>query len=177
MVPVLANGFSDLVSRRNWQEENQVAQQTKLREVEARITNLLTRQDLDVSTQLQVIQRQQLRLTLRTLGVMRKVETARRTGMKIGERETQLMGRIQEIAQKLTNRPLGVGNIKQMETKVQSLAESERLDPLMDLRSMDLTDGDSLSILQSVASPMTWTLICVLMVCRCYRSKRRDWPR
>lgn len=134
MVPVLANGFSDLVTRRSWQEEHQTAQRTKLAELEERLAALQSRQDLDVSTQLQVIQRQQLRLTLRTLGLMRRTEALRKAGVSLSGPEQALMARIQAAGGRLTGAPLG--GVRLLEERLQAALEGGRLDPLSELRAV-----------------------------------------
>lgn len=150
MVPVLANGFADLSSRRAWQDENEVAQRGKLAELEARVSSLLTRQDLDVATQLQVIQKQQLRITLRILQLMRGVEVMRRAGGKLSPQEQQLLGRVQQLAKTLQTSPLAPNQINGLKAQAQVLTESGRLDPLGPCRTPNLLDPSSLSILHSV---------------------------
>lgn len=150
LVPVLANGFGDLNSRRAWQDELQAAQKAKLADLEARITSLLTRQDLDVTAQLQIIQKQQLKLALRILQLMRQVETMRRAGTKISPQEQAFLGRIQEIAQRLSAAPLGTGHVNRLASQASSLAESGRLDPLASARHQQVASGESLDTLYSV---------------------------
>lgn len=154
MVPVLANGFGDLSARRNWQNEHQQAQRSKLAELEQRLSSLLTRQDLDVSTQLQVIQRQQLKLTLRVLQLMRKVEVMRRTGQRLAGNEQALLGKLQDLQSQLL-RPSSSTHpnaTRQMETQLQTLLESGRLDPLSSLRQTVVSDDTAQATLQSVLS-------------------------
>lgn len=155
MIPVLANGFGDLTARRNWQNEHQQAQRSKLTELEQRLSSLLTRQDLDVSTQLQVIQRQQLKLTLRVLQLMRRVEVVRRAGQRLAGNEQALLGQLQELHTQL-QRPASSTHpnaIRQMEAQLQSLLESGRLDPLSSLRQSVVSDDGAQATLHSVAHP------------------------
>jgi hypothetical protein len=150
MIPVPACGFGDLTSRRAWQDEHQTAQRAKLSELEGRLTSLLTRQDLDVSTQLQVIQKQQLCLTLRILQLMRKVEVLRRAGGRMSSQEQALLGRLQNVMQRLGQSPVNPPSTRQLEGQLQMLAESGRMDPLASSRQCILTDDDSLRTLHSV---------------------------
>ena len=69
VVPVLANGFSDLVSRRSWQDELLAAQRLKLQELEGRVADVLKKQDLDTAASVRQLLLQQSRLTLRLLHV------------------------------------------------------------------------------------------------------------
>ena len=147
---MLSNGFSDLATRRQWQEENQAAQKTKLAELEARVGSLLTRQDLDVTTQIQVIQKQQLKLTLRVLQLMRQVEIMRRAGTKISPQEQQLLGRLQLLAQRMQSAPLAPNCVHNLQTQVQALTEPGKLDPLASCRACNIVDEESLNTLHSV---------------------------
>lgn len=150
MVPVLANGFGDLTMRRSWQNEHQTAQRSKMAELEQSLNSLLTRQDLDVSTQLQVIQKQQLRLTLRVLQLMRRVEVLRKNGVRLSGTEQNLLGRLQGLADQLQQGATHSNSIQQMALQLQTLVESGRLDPLASARHSVIADPESTSILLSV---------------------------
>lgn len=149
LVPVLANGFGDLTARRSWQDEHQAAQQTKLRELEDRLASVLTRQDLDVATQLNIVQRQQLKLTTRTLALMRRVEVMRKAGVRVSSSEQNLLARIQELGEELRQPPLQPALFRQMEGEVAGLAEKQLLDPLGSLRGLIVRDGPSAQALQA----------------------------
>lgn len=151
MIPVLANGFGDLVARRTWQDDHQTAQRTKLSELEGRLMALLGRQDLDVSTQLQVIQRQQLRLTLRTLGLMRRTEALRKAGVPLSGPEQTLMARIQAAGERLRSVPLG--NVQLLEDRLRMALENGRLDPLSEIRAVGeqmTSDAEAMTALANV---------------------------
>lgn len=150
MVPVLANGFEDLTARRHWQDENQGAQRAKLAELEQRLTSLLTRQDLDVATQLQVIHKQQLKLTLRIIQLMRKVEVVRKAGQRLGGAEQALFGRLQALSERLGGPATSALSIQHMERQLQALAESGRLDPLSMARHLAVSGPASVEALYSV---------------------------
>lgn len=150
---MLANGFEDLTARRHWQNEHQEAQRAKLSELEQRLASLLTRQDLDVATQLQVIHKQQLKLTLRIIQMMRKVEVLRKSGQRLGSTEQALFGRLQSLTQHLAGPATSALSIQHMEKQLQSLAESDRLDPLSMARSLVVSDGGSIEALYAVLTP------------------------
>jgi hypothetical protein len=145
MAPVLANGFNDLTTRRAWQKEHEVAQRGKLDELEQRLALLLTRQDLDVSTQLQVIQKQQLKLTLRVVQLMRRVEVLRRVGGRMTPAEQTLLGRIQTITTRLNHAP--ISGISAMQSQLNALMEGGRLDPLTSARQCVISDEQSMDTL------------------------------
>lgn len=82
MIPIIANGFEDLRSRASWQDEQLAAQKNKLtvphyleycfkswQELEGKVGTFLKKVDLDMTSQLQQIQRQQLKLIKRILSV------------------------------------------------------------------------------------------------------------
>lgn len=161
MVPVQANGFEDLTMRRAWQNEHQTAQRSKLAELEQRLTALLTRQDLDVTTQLQVIQKQQLKLTLRLLQLMRRVEVLRRAGSRLSTKEQELLGRLQTVTNRIQQSPLYPNSLLQLEGQLQKLNETGRLDPLASARQCVLTDEESISTLFSVRYIAIWYYLIV----------------
>ncbi|PJF19002.1 hypothetical protein PSACC_01185 [Paramicrosporidium saccamoebae] len=148
MAPVLANGFNDLTTRRAWQKEHEVAQRGKLDELEQRLALLLTRQDLDVSTQLQVIQKQQLKLTLRVVQLMRRVEVLRRVGGRMTPAEQALLGRIQSITMRLNHAP--ISGILSMQSQLNALMEGGRLDPLASARQCVIADEQSMDTLYTL---------------------------
>lgn len=134
MVPVLANGFSDLKQRRDWQQAVEDAQINKTDEIQERISSLLSKQDIDVSAQVQVIQKQQLRLTRRLLSLMVKINdlASDRTSLTIHEQETY--NRMQNIVKTLNAHPLRDSEITALERRCDSLAESSLLDPFSSLK-------------------------------------------
>lgn len=150
MVPVLANGFNDLTTRRAWQKDHEQAQRSKLDELEHRLALLLTRQDLDVSTQLQVIQKQQLKLTLRVVQLMRRVEVVRRAGGRMTEGEQAVLGRVQAVLGGLEQAPLAESSLKAMEGQLRGLMEGGRLDALASARQCVINDESSMAILYSL---------------------------
>lgn len=147
---MLANGFADLTARRAWQDDSQSAQRAKLQELEQRVTSLLMRQDLDVTTQIQVIQKQQLRLTLRIFQLMRKVEVMRRAGTKISAQEQAMLGRIQLVVAHLNQPPLSRGTVRHLEEQLQTLLDAGRLDPFASARLCHLHDDESQRTLQTI---------------------------
>jgi len=70
MIPVMAAGFEDLRARAGWQDEQMGAQTGKVRELEERLGALLKRADLETTSQLQQIQKQQLKLVQRVISVL-----------------------------------------------------------------------------------------------------------
>lgn len=146
----MANGFADLTARRNWQHEHETAQKGKLAELSQRLNSLLTRQDLDVGTQLQVIQKQQLKLTLRLLQLMRRMEVMRKFGQRMSRAEQQLLGNVQSLAERLQQGSIHHTSLERMNEQLDLLMKSNRLDPLTTARSADLADSRSVEPIKSV---------------------------
>lgn len=121
MIPVQAEGFSDLIERRDWQLAIQQAQKEKLQELGQRCARVGNAQDLDVATQLQVIYKQQLKLTLRILKLMQICANAANKDPLNG-REQTLFSRLQKILDKLS-----LLNVDHLEGKMKLLESSDRL--------------------------------------------------
>ncbi len=151
MVPVLVNGFDDVNVRIEWQRDVQAAQRRKLQELEERTNALLARQDLDVATQIQCIQQQQLGMTLRILRLFRSIETMRRQGQRLSPQEQALLGRIQAALGRLAHQGVVAGGtVDRLAAQMQALADSGRLDPMASTRHALLSDADSIHAVQAV---------------------------
>jgi len=150
MVPVLANGFEDLKARGSWQEEQITAQKNKIMELDSRLNSLMKKQDLDVTSQLSEIQRQQLKLSHRIIQIMRKMETARKSGQKLSPNEEALRNKLQNLVARLSQQPMDPNSIRSLSFQLQALKETGRLDPLRSAKNYQISGGDTLNGIQSV---------------------------
>lgn len=107
-VPVLSNGFTDLLARRDFQDDCQRAHVARIKEVNARLSTLLSKQDLDVAAAMQSAQRQQLRLMRRLLEVLRRIHAIATTSASqpLLQREQDIIARLQSLAARLGMPPL-----------------------------------------------------------------------
>lgn len=152
-IPIIANGFDDLKARAAWQDEQMEAQSAKLKELEERLAVLLKKTDLETTSQLQQIHKQQLQLVKRTVSIMKMFEVAKRAGHRLQPNEEALKGQIQSLHQKLsTQPPLEPNSMRSIQFQIQALQEMDRLDALQPLRHLQFEDESSMvSILALLA--------------------------
>lgn len=145
MVPVQACGFEQLTQRRNWQDTVEKAQRLKMAEIQRRIGSLLSKQDLDLSAQLQAVQKQQLRLSRRLLALMQRMAHSSMSS----EKEQALLGRLQAVTNRLEDGSLRANAISSLEERAASMAEGDHLDPLAALRTESSISPDLESLISS----------------------------
>lgn len=129
------------------------AQAAKLKELEERLAALLKKTDLETTSQLQQIHKQQLQLVKRTVNIMKLFEVAKRAGHRLQPNEEALKGRIQSLYQKLsTQAPLEPNSIRSIQFQIQALQEMDRLDALQPLRHLQFEDESSMQNIMSLLS-------------------------
>lgn len=138
MIPIMANGFSDLQARQEWQQQISEAQITKLKELEERTSLLIREQQVGLSSHIQLIKGQQQKLTLLLLNIMKKVE---HSPSPLTEEERALFSQIQNLQNRLSSSSsshLSPALIKSLIRDQQAINSSPHrtLDPLYKSRSM-----------------------------------------
>jgi hypothetical protein len=140
-IPIIANGFEDLKQRAAWQDEQMAAQSAKVKELEERLVTLLKKADLDTTSQLQQIQKQQLQLVKRVLNIMKTFEMSRRAGHRLQPNEEALKHRIGGLLTKLTAQaPIDNNSMRSTQFQLQALQDIDRLDVLQPLRHLSFED-------------------------------------
>jgi len=151
MIPIIANGFEDLKSRAAWQDEQMAAQSNKIGELEGRLSALMKKADLETTSQLQQIQRQQLKLVSRILTIMKIFECHRRAGHKLQPHEEALKSQVQELLARLNQTaPLDPASMRAMHFHLQALQEADRLDPLQSCRHLALEDSAGMNAIKAI---------------------------
>lgn len=138
MIPIMANGFLDLQARQEWQQQISEAQITKLKELEERTSLLIREQQVGLSSHIQLIKRQQQKLTLLLLNIMKKVE---HSPSPLTQEERALFSQIQNLQNRLSSSSsshLSPALIKSLIRDQQAINSSPHrtLDPLYKSRSM-----------------------------------------
>ncbi len=128
-VPVLSNGFADLLSRREFQDDCQRAHVALIENVNNRLSSLISKQDLDVAASLQAAQRHQLRLMKRLLEILRRMHAiaGSSNSQPLLQRETDTIARLQDIAVRLGVSPLS--DVPALAQRCAALSVAEALVP------------------------------------------------
>lgn len=150
-IPIIANGFEDLKQRAAWQDEQMAAQSAKVKELEERLVTLLKKADLDTTSQLQQIQKQQLQLVKRVLNIMKMFEMSRRAGHRLQPNEEALRTRIGGLLTKLTAQaPLDANSMRSTQFQLQALQDINRLDVLQPLRHLSFEDPSAVDSIAGI---------------------------
>lgn len=151
MIPIIANGFEDLKQRAAWQDEQMAAQSAKVKELEERLVALLKKADLDTTSQLQQIQKQQLQLVKRVLNITKTFEMSKRAGHRLQSNEEALKSRITGLLTKLSSQaPLDTNTMRSTQFQLQALQDINRLDVLQPLRHLSFEDPSAAESITSI---------------------------
>ena len=158
MIPVLANGFSDLHSRARWEDEVISAHTSKLAELNDKSSNLLRDLDIDLTAKLIAAQQRHQTLSLRLLKIMKGMEILRRSGSKLSPTETQALTKLKSSLAKFTNGPLESGSLHNLKFQLESLLESGRLDAFRSAKSIQPASEEAANALHSLLENQQETL-------------------
>lgn len=150
MIPVLANGFSDLHARARWEDDAIRAHTDKLTELHERTSRILRDLDVDLMAKIRTAQQRHQDLSLRLLKIMKGMEVLRRSGTKLSTAEVESLTKLKSYLAVLSNGPLENGALRASSFQLNSLLESGRLDAFKSARSIKLATDESLIAVHSL---------------------------
>ena len=150
MIPVLANGFSDLHARARWEDDAIKAHTEKLNELHEKTSRILRDLDVDLTAKIRTAQQRHQDLSLRLLKIMKGMEVLRRSGTKLSTGEVESLSKLKSHLALLSNGPLESGSLRSTSFQLNSLLESGRLDAFKSARAIKLANEDSLVAVHSL---------------------------
>lgn len=136
MVPVLANGFSDLHARATWEDAAIKAHTAKLSELHERSARLIRDLDVDLTSKLRAAQQRHQTLSLRLLRIMRGMEVLRRSETKLTAAEADALTRLKTALGRMGAGSLEAANLRTTAFQLAALLDSGRLDPYRSARAI-----------------------------------------
>jgi hypothetical protein len=156
-IPIIANGFEDLISRSSWQKETQNAYQTKTNELSQRIQALQGSQSIQG---LKRLKERQGKLAERLLRVQSKLEPLKKAGIKLDRTELSLAQRISDTHAKLSEQ----ADIGGVAAQLEMLLKDSRIDFNGQIKEREVTDPDAVRELAELLNSHSETLIKALDV-------------
>lgn len=150
-IPIIANGFEDLISRSSWQKETQLAYQAKANELSQRIQAL---QDSQSIQGLKRLKERQGKLAERLLRVQAKLEPLKKAGIKLDHTELSLAQRINAAQAKLSEQ----ADIGGVAAQLEMLLKDSRIDFNSQLRDKVIADPNAVRELAQLLNTHSETL-------------------
>jgi nuclear pore complex protein Nup54 len=154
-VPIIANGFDDLITRSHWQKETQAAYNNKVEELTQRIQALQTSQSIQG---LKRLRERQGKLAERLLRVQAKLEPLKKAGIRLDQSELSLAQRI-NIAQAKLSENADIGGIA---AQLEMLLKDSRIEFTSQLKEKIITDPNVVKELAQLLSTHTEILLKAL---------------
>lgn len=99
--------------------------------------------DLDLTSQLQQIQLQQMKLVKRIVSIMKSYEMIKNSGQKLTAAEEAIKHKVELLISKLTqNSCLDQNSIRTLQYQIQALQETDKLDPLKATKGLRIEDNN-----------------------------------
>ena len=156
-VPIIANGFEDLISRSRWQKETQTAYQAKANELSQRIQALQSSQSIQG---LKRLKERQGKLAERLLRVQSKLEPLKKAGIKLDRTELSLAQRINDTQVKLSEQ----ADIGGVAAQLEMLLKDSRIDFNVQIKEKVVADSNTVRELAQLLNTHSETLIKALDV-------------
>lgn len=150
MIPVQANGFSDLQARAQWEDEALKAQSAKLAELHDRSSKLLRDLDVDITSRLKDAQQRHHQLSLRLLKIMKSFEVLRRSGTKLSTAEIDALAHLKRALGRLRSGALDTANLRTTAFQLTALNDAGRLDAFRSVRDLVVDGPEAAAALQSL---------------------------
>lgn len=154
-IPIIANGFDDLITRSLWQREIQTAYQNKAEELSQRIQTLQTSQSI---RGLKRLRERQGKLAERLLRVQAKLEPLKKAGIKLDHSELSLAQRI-NVAQARLSELADIGGIA---AQLEMLLKDSRIEFTSQLKEKIITDPNVVKELAQLLCTHTEALLRAL---------------
>lgn len=104
--------------------------------------------DLDLTSQLQQIQIQQMKLVKRIISIIKSYEVIKKAGQKLTAAEESIRQKIENLVAKLSqNSCLDQNSIRTLQYQIQALQEADKLDPLKSTKGLSIEDTGIVSTL------------------------------